>query len=345
MARWGALGMAVGAAAVAACSSEKPAGTVASMGMFQASAAAPDAAPLAVVPGTAATQFRPVQPVVRERSTKAAAAPTRGELRIGRGRYFSFAMPPGWRVGEDGQFALTLLAPGNEALTVMVGNAGVPKNYSAARYAQQKLLALRPENLRLGRPRRATPIAGFKHAYALSVSYSVRGVAYEGVALVSIAPAYDSATMAMTAALAAVGPWRAGYRTWLPQVANQISATNGAAFGMRGIMQQNLRNSSAFAQAARQYRDWSQKTWQKVTDERGASQDRRHFAVREILGGVKTYSNPYGAQAVELPTTYKYYWADPRNNVVGTDDPSANPNVGSTNEWRKMDRAGPRLKP
>ncbi len=124
--------------------------------------------------------------------------------------------------------------------------------------------------------------------------------------------------MALTAALARADQW-SGYATWLPQVADQISATNGGVFGMRGVMQQNLQNSSAFGEAARQYRDWSQKNWQQVTDDRNASQDRRNFAVRENLGGVQTFSNPYGTnQAVEMPMTYKYYWRDRQGNMVGT---------------------------
>ena len=126
------------------------------------------------------------------------------------------------------------------------------------------------------------------------------------------------------------------------QVADQVSATNGGAFGMRGVMQQNLQNSAAIGEAARQYRDWSQKNWQQVTDDRNVSQDRRNFAVRENLGGVQTFSNPYGTnQAVEMPMTYKYYWRDRQGNMVGTDDPSTNPNTGSTGEWRRMERVGP----
>jgi hypothetical protein len=34
--------------------------------------------------------------------------------------FFSYALPEGWRVGEDGQFALTLIAPDNKAITMMV---------------------------------------------------------------------------------------------------------------------------------------------------------------------------------------------------------------------------------
>lgn len=288
--------------------------------------------------GDAQSKFVLVKPQVREGKHGADPVRPTGELRIGQGRFFSFALPPGWRVGEDGQFALTLQAPDNKALTVMVGNAGMPPNYPLARFAHDKLMVMQPQNLQIGTARQAKPAAGFRQAAEFDVSYSARGVAYRGVAKVSVAPAYDSSTMAMTAALSAADKW-SGYAQWLPQVADQVSAMNGAAFGMRGIMQQNLQNSAAYGEAARQYRDWSQKNWKQVTDERNASQDRKNFAVRENLGGVQTFTNPYAtSQPVELPTTHKYYWTDRQGRFVGTDDPSANPNVGSTGDWRKMER-------
>ena len=142
----------------------------------------------------------------------------------------------------------------------------------------------------------------------------------------------------MTAALSEASQW-AGYSTWLPQVSEQVAALNGAAFGARGVMAQNLRNSTALAEAARQYREASQRTQQQMTDDRNASTDRRNEEFREALGGVQTYTNPYGSgPAVELPTTYKYYWQDRNGSFRGTDDPSANPNVGSTGEGRKMEQ-------
>jgi hypothetical protein len=50
--------------------------------------------------------------------------------------------------------------------------------------------------------------------------------------------------MAMTAALSTADRWNE-YGTWLPSVAEQISAIDGGAFGMRGIMAQNLENSKS----------------------------------------------------------------------------------------------------
>lgn len=161
------------------------------------------------------------------------------------GRFFSYAIPEGWRVGEDGQFALTLVSANNKALT-----------------RGRLYVALRP--------------AANWHALV-----PITHVKLEGP----------------------LAQW-SGYANWLPQVAAQISATNGAAFEMRGVMAQNLRNSTAYAEAARNYRDWSQKNRQAVTDDRNRSVDQRNQGVREVLGNVRPYANPFGDNRnVELPLT------------------------------------------
>ena len=250
-------------------------------------------------------------------------------------------MPPDWRVGEDGQFALTPVAPDSKALTIMVGNAGLPRNYPPGQFILDKLAAIRPEGLRIGQPSQVAPAPGFASAYQFDVSYAIRGVPCRGVAKCNVTSAYDTAVMAMTAALSEASQWN-GYASWLPLIADQVSATNGAAFGMRGIMAQNLQNSTAYAEAARQYREWSQRNWQQVTDDRNASQDRKNFYLRENLGGVQTYVNPYdGRTPLELPTTYQYFWIDRQGNILGTNDSSANPNTGSTADWKQMPRHRP----
>jgi hypothetical protein len=85
----------------------------------------------------------------------------------------------------------------------------------------------------------------------------------------------------------------------------------------------------------------SNRLWQ-VLSEVNASQDRKAFQVRENLGAVQTYANPFGTGTqVQLPTTYKYYWSDNQGNYLGCDDPSVNPNTGSTVEWKQMPRYQP----
>lgn len=276
----------------------------------------------------------PVRPV-----SPSSGQPAAG-LTIGQGQCFSYALPPGWRVGEDGQYALTLMAPDQKALTVMVGNAGIPGYVAPGQYVWQTLMALQPAGLQLGHPRPAVPVSGFQSAWEFDVSYFIQGIPCQGLARCHVAPGYDAMTMAVTAALSESAQWPS-YASWLPQVAEQISATNGAAFGRHGIMAQNLQNSMAYADAAQRYRDWSQQNWQGVVDQRNASVDRQNFAFRENLGAVQTYMNPYDMRGpVELTSQYSYYWVDRQGNILGTNNPGDNPNTGSTGDWTRMPRFG-----
>jgi hypothetical protein len=149
-------------------------------------------------------------------------------------------------------------------------------------------------------------------------------------------PAYDTALLVMTGAFSVESQW-AGYSRWLPLTAEQISAVDGAAFGRRGVMGQNLQLSKEYGEAARAYREWSQRNWQQVTDQRNASDDRKNYYRRENLGPSKAYANPYDSSTpVELPQTYQYYWVNRQGTYVGTNDPSIHPNDGTTGEWKKM---------
>jgi hypothetical protein len=280
--------------------------------------------------------FTEVRPV-----TRAAGETAGANLTLASARFFTYALPQGWRLGEDGQFALTMMAPDSRALTVMVGNAGMPINYPPAQYVYERLMSLQPQGLQLGAPRAVRPIAGFAQAWEFPVAYSVGGAPCRGLATVHVAPAYDSAVMAVTAALSEARQWE-GYAPWLPLVAAQVAARDGAAFGMRGVMQQNLQNSAAYAQAAKEYRAWSQKNWQAVTDARGASTDRNNRQFRETLGNVQTYSNPHDARTpVQLPNTYQHFWVNEQGTILGTNDPGIDPNAGSTRDWRRMPKQAP----
>jgi hypothetical protein len=148
--------------------------------------------------------------------------------------------------------------------------------------------------------------------------------------------------MAVTAALSESRQWQ-GYSTWLPLVASLVSARNGAAFGMRGIMAQNIQNSVEYGRAVQEYRNWSQQNWQGVTDQRNASQDRNNQQFREALGNVQAFVDPRDATKppIELPNTYRYYWQNEQGVIVGSNDSTNNPNAGSTRDWRPMPKRTP----
>jgi hypothetical protein len=206
------------------------------------------------------------------------------------GRFFKFAVPAGWRVQEEGQFAVVLVAPDNAALTVMTGNTGLPANYPPGQFLQDKLRQLQVQNIQTGPVSLARPMAGCTTAWQVDYTYSVNGVPCNGVAKVSIAPSYDMCSMVVTLAASQSSQW-AGYASWLPEAAEQVAALNGAAFGARGVMQQNLANSVNLGEQARQNREWSAATWAEVNRGRAASQDRNNEQFRETLGNVQSYTN------------------------------------------------------
>lgn len=275
-------------------------------------------------------------PAVGATTTAPAPAPaTAVSLDVRNGRYFRFAVPAGWRVQEEGQVAVVLVAPDNAALTVMTGNTGLPVNYPPGQFLSDKLRQLQVQDVRTGPASLARPMAGCATAWQVDYTYSVGGIPCRGVAKVSIAPVYDLCSMVVTLAASQESQW-SGYASWLPEAAEQVAALNGAAFGARGVMQQNLENSVNLGEQARRNREWSASTWADVNRGWAESQDRNNAQFREALGNVQSYTNPYDSAKVELPTTFSNYWVNRQGRIVGTNDPSEDPNRGSTEQWSRM---------
>lgn len=167
----------------------------------------------------------------------------------------------------------------------------------------------RARDLRGSPARPAPPAPGFAFAIELDYAYTVQGAPCLGQARCNVAPSYDMVTMMATWAAADARQWPQ-YAPWLPALASQIVITSGAAFGARGIAQQNLANSIALGAQARANREWSERQWAAVTQQRNDAVNHQHAGFRENLGAVSTWSNSVGYQDLELPTTFSYYSID-----------------------------------
>ncbi|MCX7782297.1 MAG: hypothetical protein N2318_01485 [Meiothermus sp.] len=262
-----------------------------------------------------------------------------GGVEIRQGRFFRYALPRGWGVLEDGNFAVVLVAPDQVALTIMVGNAGLPLGYNPMQYVYERLAPQFP-NLGLGQPQPVQPAMGMQGAWGFELAYNVGGVPCRGVAKCSITSGYDSCTLVITCAAAQEVQWP-DYALWLPQIADQIVPTHSAAFGASALMMQSLQNSIALRQQAQEYHQWSQQTWQGVNAHRDQIQEKNNFHFRENLGGVETFVNPYDSKLIELSNQHTYHWVNRQGQVFSTNDPSENPNAGSSEEWRPMTRHKP----
>lgn len=262
-------------------------------------------------------------------------------LGVHQGPCFRFAVPVGWQVVENGQFAVSLRSPEQDAVTLMVGNAGLPLHCSPGQYLGDQLARMQLEGLRLSPPRPAPPVLGFPHAWDHDAEYAYQGVPCRGLAKVSAAPSYDSVTLVVTWAASHAARWP-HYGGWLPQAAAQVELTHPAAFGMQALAQQNLANSIALRDQAQQVREWSQARWAEVTREREASQAANQFAFGQALQGVERFDDPTRQRQVDLPANNSVYWVHPATGqIVGHPDPSFDPRTPGDVDWQRMPRSRP----
>lgn len=106
-------------------------------------------------------------------------------------------------------------------------------------------------------------------------------------------------------------------------------------------LKQMQRDQAVFAQKLAEYRDYTAKLSQQISDDRMRSNDARNEAFREVLGGVENYRDPFQTQPVYLPAGYKEYWANPKGEYILSEQVGYDPNVGDTTEWRKIERIDP----
>jgi hypothetical protein len=249
-------------------------------------------------------------------------------------RFFRFLVPPGWRLADEGQFAIALVAPDSCAVTVLTGNAGLPPWTHPLQFLGERLAQGGATAIQLGPPRPAPPIAGFAQAIECDYVYLIGSVPCQGLASVSISPG-PILTMAACWAASTSQQWPA-YAPWLPSVARSVVVIDGAAFGLRAVVQQDRADTVAFGEAVRQQLEHVQVQWDGVTRDRWASQDHQHAAFRDNLAASRVYTNPYGYPEATLSSQYAYYWIDRLGRIVGTNDPSHDPNVGAPGDWTRM---------
>jgi hypothetical protein len=90
-----------------------------------------------------------------------------------------------------------------------------------------------------------------------------------------------------------------------------------------------------------EYHQHISKLQQEIHEDRIRSMDARNEAFREVLAGVENYKDPFLGQPVYLPAGYREYWANPQGEYILSEQSGYNPNVGSTVQWRKIERIDP----
>ena len=255
------------------------------------------------------------------------------------GRFFRFALPAEWMVQENSNL-ICINDPAGEAAIMSVGLIGMLQPMMPDQFVQYALHMHQMQLLHLVPTGPIAPQPGCTHAGAFELAYACNGVVCRGVAWCHVAVQYGQCNATLTLAAAREPLWPR-YAAWLPDVASHVGPAGAQTYMAGQVAADNLRNSIDFGRRLQEVNDHSARLQAQTVAERAASQDRIIHHFRENLGNVVTYQHPFEPRTVELPTTNSHYWINRALEMRGSDDPSYDPNMGSTQEWMRMRRSGP----
>jgi hypothetical protein len=260
-------------------------------------------------------------------------------VQIARGRYFVVALPAGWQVQENTNM-VCLTAPDGVASIMGIGLVGMLQPFTPEQFLYYSLNMVQIQVIGIFNVEAIPPAPGCSSAGMFEILYLCNGSRAQGVVHCHVAAGYNQCSGSLTLAAARESAW-AQYRDWLPQVAAQIAPAGPHTYMAATVSANDRRATAELAQRWHEVNNYTQNLHQQTTDARWASQERQNFQFRENLGTVATYYHPYENRLVELPTQYRYYWVNRQGGLYGSDDPSDDPRVGSTEEWVELGRYQP----
>ena len=258
-----------------------------------------------------------------------------------RGPHFTYLLPPGWRVGEEGNFALVLRSPDMLAGIIVFGQSGLLFPFSPEQFAHQAMagaMQLAPD-VRFMNVRSIPAMPGYTHAAVMETSYTVYGptgpVPIRGIVFSNVAIGWGQCNGTITLASSEISRWPS-YESWLPQLAMAAQNTGPNPYGSTAMAQtmHNITQQEAAQQSA--YRQWSEATWQAVVAQRNASVDRQQEGLDPMLTGRQWTSDPYGNPAQHRSITPAAVWVSRDGREVQSDDPSFDPRTPTDNDWRRI---------
>lgn len=258
-----------------------------------------------------------------------------------RGPNFSYLLPHGWSVGEEGNYSLVLRSPDFRAGIIVFGQSGLLCPMSPEQFAQQAMsgvMRLAPD-VRLASARPLPPMPGCTHAALMDVTYTLQGpmgwLPIRGVVFSHVAVGYGQCSGVITLAGADVQQWES-YRPWLPQVASAAVNTGPNPYGSAAMAQAMHGITQREQSAHTAYRQWSEATWSAVAADRAAAQARQQAAMDPMLAGREWLNDPYGNPAERRSIVPAAIWVSRDGREASSDDPSFDPRTPGDVDWRRV---------
>lgn len=259
------------------------------------------------------------------------------------GPHFSYLMPEGWAVGEEGPHALVLRSPDAAAGIIVFGLSGMPVALDPvqfAMHAMRDVMRLAPD-VQLWNPRAIAPRPGFTAAAAIDTRYTLFGptgpAPVLGLVVSNVAVGYGFGNGVITIAGAQQAAWPS-VASWLPGVALAAVNTGPNAYGSTGMAAQMHGIARQEGDAQARYRAWSAATWDAVVQQRAEVGARQADALDPVLTGQRWDADPFGGPMARRSTAPRVVWVHRDGREVASDDPSFDPRTPMDADWRRVDR-------
>jgi hypothetical protein len=263
-------------------------------------------------------------------------------IHVVRGPHFSYALPEGWVVAEEGSHALMLRAQDGNAGILVSGVSGLTSWMTPEQFVQMKMPQLAQSNgvqmynLQTLAAQPCRPLAGYNAASIMQLSWTavmpqetrqVRGVAISNVANVY---ARCDATMTLASSKADLWDYFGG---WLPQVAEQAVNIGPDAYGRDRVNENDVRNADRERETFVRTQEVSRQAWVGVQEGRDSSFNMRQGDTSLTGQGWFTASDGQAAQRLSF---YQTHWKHRDGRIVSFDDPSKDPNTPTDLNWTRM---------
>ena len=265
------------------------------------------------------------------------------QAQIVQGRNFTYMLPAGWRVVEEGNHALVLQAYDMSAGVIVYGVSGFGQNLTPPQFAYSAItnnLRLAPD-VRISNPTPIQPMPGYTAAAVMDIAFTKMGPQgpqrVVGLVISNVVSVYARSDAVVTLMLALDSHWRA-VQSWLPHVALQALNTGPNPFGRTAMSGNILNDTVRQREAYGQYLNWSQANWAGVVAHRAASLDRQAQAIGETLTGQYWGRNPYTGAPERYSTSPSVIWVHRDGRQIPSSNSTFDPRTPTDSDWRRVQR-------
>ena len=257
-----------------------------------------------------------------------------------RGPNFTYLLPPGWFVAEEGKYSLSLRSSDQRAGITVFGQSGMMYPMTPDQYVYQVMTGvMQLQNVQFNRPYPIQPMPGYTQAMMIETMCSVilpnNSLMVQGIVVCNVAIGYNQCDAVMTLVAAEMSLWPQ-YQGWLPQVGLAACNTGPDPYGrttMYGVISGiAIQDHNAYTT----YSQWSDHLWQQVASDRNASVTQQQNAMGPILTGQVWVDSPYTGDPTRQSTTPAVIWESRDGRRIASHDPSFDPRTPIDSDWRRL---------